>query len=256
MAMVVTAAQILGERTRTIDQVKRLYAVVMGYAVTTCFSNIYACAKVLGFDLDTPLLALLAQGLTLISLATLFYLGSERLLDTRYLGPDSPVPSRHGLLFDLASLGLTAGWFVILADTFPIAPATPYSADAVGIASKVAFTAQVFESQMNFTHNLIVLYLIDLVFLVGQIIRLTPEPSDPRRRRTRNAHWIWLLQNIICAWLFWHYRWDWWLSTVDWGWITLNKLSLALIVVHFVRFIFDFCQTFEFYYPSDHLPTS
>ena len=40
MARTPDTNQIIGERTRTIDQIKRLYAVVMGYAVTTCFSNI------------------------------------------------------------------------------------------------------------------------------------------------------------------------------------------------------------------------
>jgi hypothetical protein len=33
---------VLSERARTIDQLKRLFAVVMGFAVTTCFTNAYS----------------------------------------------------------------------------------------------------------------------------------------------------------------------------------------------------------------------
>jgi hypothetical protein len=117
--MTTSSRDIIAERTRTIDQIKRLYAVVMGYSVTSCFTNMYACARIISSDMTIGISIILAQGLVFVSLIALFYLGAERLLDKRYLQADSKVPSRHGLLFDLLCLGATAAWFVILADTFP-----------------------------------------------------------------------------------------------------------------------------------------
>jgi hypothetical protein len=57
--------------------------------------------------------------LSFISLIALFFLGTERLLDSTYLNIRSDLPTRGVLLFDLIWLGLTAALFVILADTIP-----------------------------------------------------------------------------------------------------------------------------------------
>jgi hypothetical protein len=254
MTVPVTADQIRAERTRTIDQVKRLYAVVMGYAVTSCLSNIYGCGKMTGFRVDAALLALLAQGFTFVSLAALFYLGAERMLDSRYLGVDSPVPTRRGLLFDLMSLGVTAGWLVILADTFPIPPATPFANDDAGQAALAAFVQTVLDSQGRFTRNLIALYVLDAVFVLGQLIRLMPGPSDAVRIRTATAHQIWMVLNLGCIVLLTIFLKDWQAGTMDLGFIRMNALTFWLVTIHLVRFLFDFFATFEFYYPTQPLP--
>lgn len=249
-----TADQIRAERVRSIDQVKRLYAVVMGYGVTTCFSNIYACAKVLNFDLEHALLPLIAQGFVFVSLVALFYLGAERMMDARYLSENSPVPTPKGLLFDLAALGATAGWLVILADSFPVAPSAPFGDDPDGVRQAAAFAARVVTGQANFTHNLLVLYTLDLIFLMGQIIRLSPRPSDPKRDRTLKAHLVWFLINAICLSIFVFYTGDWLTTSVAIAGFSLNGLTCGLVLVHFFRFVIDFNWTFEFYYPTDKLP--
>jgi len=171
MAPALNAREIIAERTRTIDQIKRLYAVVMGFAVTTCFANIYACARTVGFDDKIGISIILAQGVTFVSLITLFYLGAERLLDTRYLQADSRVPSRLGLLFDLFSLGLTAGWFVVLANTFTD-------------PSKGPLTNQTLRDELDaFVTNLLILYGADTFLLSCQLIRVWRGPASRGRMR-------------------------------------------------------------------------
>src|ERR1043166_5061179 len=122
--MSLTPDQIRAERTRTVEQIKRLFAVVMGLAVIRCISNIYSLIKpIITPPLVNPsasfqehaqeLVILFAQGITFFFLCSLFYLGWERSLERRYLQPDSPVPRPERLLFDLFCLSWTALWFVI-----------------------------------------------------------------------------------------------------------------------------------------------
>lgn len=92
--------QVLTERSRTIDQVKRVYAVIMGFALTSCFGNIFKGIVASEYDFECGSI-FLADGLTLLSLATLFYLGSERMLDVRYLRDDSDPAKIRWFLLDL-----------------------------------------------------------------------------------------------------------------------------------------------------------
>lgn len=236
--MAVDDRQILTDRVRTIDQIKRLYAVVMGYALTSCFSNVYACVKAVGPDFMTVSM-LFAQAITFTSLIALLYLGTERLLDTRYLHPNSRVPSRFRLFCDLANLGIMAAWFVVLADTFPD-------------TSKPVTIEVLRGSQVQFTQNLLVLYLIDVVTLVYQTGTLyIDHPAD--KTKALHAHLRWIAQNVACFGFFAIvYRvwagWD--LALLG---ATVNALAAALAIIHVGRFFADFWLNYPFYYPTDEL---
>lgn len=242
MAPALDAREIIAERTRTIDQIKRLYAVVMGYAVTTCFSNIYACARNIGFDDTIGLSIILAQGITFVSLITLFFLGAERLLDTRYLQADSRVPSPSGLLFDLFSLGLTAAWFVVLANTF---------ADA----SKGQLKDTDLQAELGaFITNLLILYGLDTFLLVCQLIRARGGPVSSRQDAIY-AHVWWIVLNLVCGaalvWLIPLFAG----RVIALGW-RLDAVAVAVCALHVARFFADFMRTYRFYYPPWELPRS
>jgi hypothetical protein len=177
--------QTLADRTRTIDQLKRLYAVVMGFAVTQCFSHIYQCAQSITIFSVSGLI-LIAQGIAFITLIVLFYLGAERLFDTRYLRTESRVPHPFGLLLDIFTSGVTAIWFVILADTF---------ADPSSITLPHTIYSEISVNLHYFTANLLLLYAVDVLFLLVQIFR-TYRHRTSNYQNSIKHHWFWLSLNL------------------------------------------------------------
>jgi hypothetical protein len=233
-------AQIIAERARTLDQIKRLYAVVMGFAVTSCVQRAYSSLPPLSMASLDVVGVLFAQGIAFVSLIVLFYLGAERMLDIKYLQPTSPLPRRRELLFDLFQLGATAVMFVVLAHSLP--------------DGKPRLDA-ILAGQDEFTLNLIILYVLDSVILVIQLMALVAGLA--RRSRSvgdaRNANAIWIVQNLVCLGVL-----VWSRSRFGAAWIVtpafrINELALILAVLHATRFLVDFLTGYRFYYPQARL---
>lgn len=78
-------------RVPAIEQIKRLCAVVIGFAVFSGISNSVQIARVIGTDgvPYEPLSFLVTEVLMILSLVALFALSSERMLERGYLRPYS-----------------------------------------------------------------------------------------------------------------------------------------------------------------------
>jgi hypothetical protein len=232
-------ARIIAERGRTIDQIKRLYAVVMGYALTACVANAYLCERALQQASWEARSIIIAPVICFVSLMALFYLGAERLLDRKYLRHDSHRASKTGLLADLMTLALSAGWFVVVANIFQ-APVSPNKLDIAALR----------KFQEDFINGLLVLYLLDVLLLAVQVcILLRTKPED--WKNLRKAHLIWMAVNICAFCALWFG-----VSTIADGplpYANIGTVSFCLVLLHAARFIVDYAWTFEFYYPSDKL---
>jgi hypothetical protein len=232
-------ARIIAERGRTIDQVKRLYAVVMGYALTTCVANAYLCERALQPATWEARSIIIAPVLCFASLMALFYLGAERLLDRKYLRHDSRRPSRAGLCADLMTLALSAGWFVVVANIFQ-APVSPKTLDLSALR----------QFQSDFINGLFVLYFLDVFLLAAQVlILLRRKPAD--WLNLLKAHLIWMVVNICTVFVLWF-----WVSTMTDGpvpFIAIGAVPFCLVLLHGLRFLADYTLTFKFYYPPEDL---
>jgi hypothetical protein len=237
-------AEILNERCRTIEQVKRLYAVVMGFAVWSCITNTYQSARRLA-DLPSlqwdSYLILFAEFVAFNSLIALFYLGAERMLDRKYLRADSAVPKWGDLWFDLCTLGFSALLFAVLANSYP------YTSPTV-MPEQIRDT--LYNYFLDFIILLIVLYLSDAILLFFQR-RLVA--NDDAHRELRRAYSIWMGINVVslvavllvCGLI---YKWS---STIE---RQASITAIFLLLWHVGRFFADFISTFRFYYPPDDLP--
>ena len=232
-------ARIIAERGRTIDQIKRLYAVVMGYALTTCVATAYLCDRAVQQASWEARSIIVAPVLCFVSLMALFYLGAERLLDRKYLRHDSRRPSRAGLFADLMTLALSAGWLVVVANIFQ-APVNPNKLDILALR----------QFQRDFINGLYVLYCLDIVLLAAQAcILLRRKPED--WGNLLKAHLTWLVVNVAAISVLWF-----WVSTVPDGplpHVDINAVSFYLVLLHVARFIADYTLTFKFYYPPEDL---
>jgi hypothetical protein len=236
---------VLGERIRTIDQIKRLYAVVMGLAVLNCVNNAYVCARQLQYGAWEEYSILIAEIFSFISLITLFYLGAERMLDRRYLHPKSGMPKRTTLLFDLFTLGITAAWFVALANTFP----RPAAVTSGEIATMRDLVHDYFG---YFILLLIGLYILDIV-LLGIHGFIVWKEGYRHRNELIIAYLTWVSVNvasvIVWLWMYRYHLYD-WPMTVPVVNVPVNLGALFLFAWHAVRFVLDFNLTFGLYYPS------
>jgi hypothetical protein len=230
--------QLLTERGRTLDQIKRLYAVVMGFALTTCITNAFLAARPINIRTAEELSIVIAPVIAFGSVMALFYLGVERLLDRKYLQPESGDPSWIELWIDLLSMGLTAVAFVVLANVFeaPASPASPHGLDDLR------------RFQDRFIVYLMGLYLLDVALLLIQLATLWARRSANRTngRHLIRAHVIWLAINVISLALLYKLS-----GTPDRAlpYLGLSVIASLLLVIHVVRFVADFKLTFEFYYP-------
>ena len=243
-----TALLRLADRTRTIDQVKRLYAVVMGLAISSCFSATYQAFKFMS-GYDVGIIGIVAsEFITFTSLIVLFYLGAERMLDSKYLNIGAKAPPRPiNFLFDLCSLGVTAALFVGLADTLP---------DQTDLTHNGATLSYFISRQRIFLEGLIFLYVVDLFILLVQICILYTRKilkDQPGQDESIWAHWCWVLSNLLCLLIFCPIALYSELDK-DISCIGVNLLSVLLLIVHSVRFLFDYFLAFAFYYPNRHLP--
>jgi hypothetical protein len=231
-------ARVLADRGRAIEQVKRLYAVVMGFAVWSCITDAYRYARLLldsSYKEWNAYSILAAQALACISLIALFYLGAERMLDRRYLQHDSPVASRFGFWFDLFTLGSIALWFAILANTFPTAQPS---------------VDEVYSYFRLFLLFLLILYVLDIGLLVVHGAMLLRDRT--RHTGLLKAYTIWILSNLAsivaigCVYKFVPIK-----ATEPY--LGLNCAALIVSLWHIARFFWDFLLTFKFYFPPEDI---
>jgi hypothetical protein len=241
--------RIIDERIRAIEQIKRLYAVIMGFAITQLIGNQYAVTQTSHYSWRVELPFLVAQTVTFGTLITLFYLGAERMLEARYLRADSPVATRWGLLIDLVMLATQGFMFVFLANTVPGDLSPPQGTDWP------AWRIQLEQAnQLSFVDALIVINALDACFLAIQLVRLARSGhiSGPVRAEANRAHWIWLRLNCLMLILLLAAR---QVAHTDFSVciVTINLLSALLVIFHLARFWADYARTFRFYYPSEQL---
>ncbi len=230
-------ALVLMERTRAIDQVKRLYTVMVGFATITLLTNVVA--NVRNLDPDAPpmeaYLILASLIVSFFSLLILFIFGAERLLDVRYLEVGKRAPKWVGLMWDVISLLGTAAWFGIVANLLPV---TTSKVPTIGIDL-------LRQAQSDFIAFLMILYFADLILLLIQLARIGGSNSVASR-----AHWTWFVLNALSLGAL--YLTQKHLSNVPDP--TLYKdaslVTAVLIGLHIVRFFSDVWMTFPFYYPG------
>jgi hypothetical protein len=264
-------SQILAERGRTIEQVKRLYAIVMGFAVWSCVVNTYQCVRKLQ-EFPSPTWneysILAAQAISVVTLITLFYLGAERMLDRKYLQENSPVPTRRGLLWDLFTLGIIAVSFAILANTFPLTSVTLAdiksilpNADPAGAIPTEDFRVKIHNYFWYFTLFLLLMYCLDLLLLASQAAPLWFQDKKLAEGKKKHgeilrAYGKWIAINvvsvIVIGIVFYHFE------ALDYPpahQVALGANCIALIIIagHLLRFFVDFLWTFPFYYPPQAL---
>ncbi len=235
-----TRAQIIAERTRTLDQIKRLYAVVMGFAVTNCVARSYSSLQPLSLQSIDANSILVSQGITFVSLIVLFYLGAERMLDIKYLQPASPVPRPGELVWDLFQMGATSVMFIVLAHSIP---------------ENATRLDQVVACQRDFTLNLIILYGLDSLILLAHLPGLVWGQARIAAvgQNALRAHAVWLAINLACVPILILARLHWSNSWIRAPGFSLNGLAMAMLVLHIARFFADFLSTYRFYYPTTTL---
>lgn len=236
--------QVYAVRGRTLDQIKRLYAVVMGFALTTCIANAYLCFRRLEQPDAQANLILVTAVFAFVSLIPLFYLGAERMLEQKYLQLSSEPASGGELFGDILTLWVTAGWFVVIANSFPLIPATNNlpAADVHSFFPKFLF-------------YLIILYVLDVVFLLMQMAllrldaksaRIWEEHEEAAYNKLMKAHKIWIGANLVTGAII---AIGWWFFDPSYG----TAAAWTLIVIQAARFLVDYTLTFESYYPQDEI---
>jgi hypothetical protein len=226
--------QTRADRVRTLDQIKRLYAVMMGLAATHCITEAIVRIQRDHLGLD-QIAVIVCHGIIFASLIILFFLGAERYLDKKYLRAGFHNPSWKSLTLDIGCLGLSSVWFVVLGRSVsaPIANLSDY----------------------YFVWNLLALYVMDLVILALQyrdISRTTPDCDETRT--CAEAYTIWAIVNACCGgavllliFLFAPLM----LSRSGDINLTIYTTTGILLIIHLIRFYVDFSKTLEFYYPLE-----
>jgi hypothetical protein len=231
--------RIIADRARTLDQIKRLYAVVMAFALTTSVANAYLCERALETKTLATRLIIFGPVFCLGSILILFCLGAERFLDLKYVQLASKRATWKGLALDLAALGATAGVFVVLANSFQ--PPPP------GVLLK---TADLALDQSVFLFNLVILCTVDVIcllpqYLILKIKRTVPVPA------AYSAHGTWLVTNAVMLVTFFSL---WYYEPRITNSLGVAGITTVLVIVHLGRFLIDFGCGFKLYYPSDELP--
>ncbi len=223
-------------RTRTLDQVKRLYAVVMGFAANECVRGIILSIR----SSDNTTMAswiFISFGTCFISLMILFYLGTERYLDRRYLGKKPIDATWNGMAFDILTLIVSATWFVILSHSLPV--------DKISSVNPIIRMSNFSVSHSDFVKNLLVLYIIDIGILIIQLIRLNRTlKSSGDFSDNEKAYKIWIAINFGCVVFT--------LIVICNNIFVISGVFLAIVMtmMHILRFVADFSSTFNSYYPS------
>ncbi|MBP6111970.1 MAG: hypothetical protein KA482_06280 [Sphingobium sp.] len=232
---ITVSSTLISERGRTLDQIKRLYAVIMGFAATECLKNAIFCIRN-SSDKNLAFMVFTTFSFVIISMMILFYLGSERYLDRRYLKNNSPEPTRIGLGFDIFNLLITSAWFVYISESFPA-----LSGDKIGAPIELGAESI---SSSKFISALLSLYVIDFLILSVQLVRTKIKMIDNDNKKMISvAHKIWMTINalsfILASFVIYEN-----ILKFD-----AYQIVLFLFAFHAIRLIVDFGVTIRFYYP-------
>lgn len=245
-------AQILEERIRVVEQIKRLYAVIMGFAATLCITNIFVCIKITQND-PSITFTMVTYGFCYTSLMTLFYLGMERHLDTKYCRVDSAVPTRTQIVLDLLCLMVPSIWFIVLAYSVVAPSITGFDVKYDPVLSR-QLVDELGEVQRSlFVRNLLWLYVIDVVTLVVQLMLISKSVKEESAlERCKRVHWIWVAINMVSIVLVVAL-----INVPDLGDVLgMSVAAIILLAIHGARFLIDLRFTFDFYYPTQALSGS
>lgn len=126
----------------------------------------------------------------------------------------------------------------MLSETIP----TP---DLVGLKTRI-YADLANKWQNNFVYCLWYLYIIDIVFIVLNLLRGWQKIHP----RAREALAIWLVLNLICLACLYYLPLTEKSLHSNIASQPVNKIALYLAFLHGVRFLLDLGLTFEFYYPG------
>ena len=232
----------LNERVRAIEQIKRLYAVVIGFAVFSGISNSVQIARVIWKD-GVPYEALsflVTEVLVILSLVALFALSSERMLERRYLRPYSPVPTALHMLFDLFTIGIPAVCFVILASIFP---------NLQDVADNPGLLQSYFKL---FCWTLAIFYLSNCILLLLGHMWRPFNGSQTESDEVSKDYRIWLVINAAFAAVMFVL-----VTSLDSFFKEraggINLAAMIVLALHLIRFCLDYFWTFKGYYPQRSL---
>jgi hypothetical protein len=179
------------------------------------------------------------------SILILFCLGAERYLDLKYVQLTGKAATWKALALDLATLGATAGVFVVLANSFQPPPTGGKLVDA-----------DLSRDQSVFLLGLIILCVVDVVCLALQYPRLRrcdTQASNGSLPSAYSAHRIWIQTNMaMCAIFIALYHFE----TFVTGVIGVVGIAVVLVIVHLGRFLIDFGCGFKLYFPPEEPPAS
>ncbi|RYG89593.1 MAG: hypothetical protein EON59_01240 [Alphaproteobacteria bacterium] len=156
------------QRGRTVDQLKRLYGVLMAFATTACVNNAFNCAKLTGYEWRI-FVPLGCQALTFVLMIAPTYFIAEYYLDYKYLLKPDDTKKLRVVLFDLGATIPLAILFLILSQGFPLDQLKSVSALA-GSGYKASLVDRIIgEGQITFFWALLVLNVWDLLVMLGGI---------------------------------------------------------------------------------------
>lgn len=107
-----TPEQVMTERARVVDHWKRLFSILVGFAITVACQRAYACW------LSGDASGLVQFVILIVTIPPIFH-GMERSLDVRYLQGDTGNPSAVRLILDTTTLVVTGLFLLALALSIP-----------------------------------------------------------------------------------------------------------------------------------------
>lgn len=208
-------------RKRSVDNLQRLYSVVISLAVTEMLRRVLL-ANTSNTVPDLSKVAL-EQWLMLISfLFTVvpFYHGASRYLDATYITKERFAP-RAALLIDFIFLFVEGVLFFVLAEF-------------IG-------------NQQAFYSTLAILLALDAIWvgLSTKLWSISPEDHEDPRSSSRTRYWPWAIVNVIALVAIW-------VSARTNIWLDGPTQSISLAGITVLRTILDYVLVFRFYYPPDY----
>lgn len=225
---------VMPARIRAMDHIKRLYAVTMAFSITTLAGNLFLIDRSVdprGWDTRFTLIAIF---ICFILTLSLFYLGSEQMLDRKYLWNPERDPTPLELGFDLFVMGVHAIIFVIIANGFQVWTIGNNKISAHEIDNYLTW----FKDALTF------LYIFDIATLFIYSIQKFWNLNN--NLSSIYPNYIWIGINIFIVITINYYPYE--ISARD-PVYNLNLFAIFLLFAHIVRFILDFWLTFSSYYP-------
>ena len=205
-------------RKRSVDNLQRLYSVVVSLAVTEMLRRVLVGSS----SALTPDLSKISveQWLMMVSfLFTIvpFYHGANRYLDATYITGERKA-QRSALLIDFVFLFIEGVLFFVLAEF-------------IG-------------DQRAFYSTLAALLALDAIW-VGLSTKLWSLPSAGGADTSDTRYWPWAIMNVLAVTIIW-------VSARSNLWPDTTVQSITLAGCAILRTVFDYILVFRFYYPPEY----